>query len=164
MIRPVKTSDCNAILNIYNHYVTDTVISFETRPLTYDEMNERINSIANTYPYLVWENEEDGTIAGYCYAHPWKERAAHAQTLETTIYLAPDNTGSGIGRQLMEALIDECRRAGFETLIACITYGNHASCRLHENLGFTRVSHFHRVGKKFGLSLDVVDYQLNLSE
>lgn len=160
-IRQVTPADSEAILNIYNHYVTDTVISFETEPLTLDEMSRRIESISASYPYFVCENP-DGSIAGYCYVHQWKERAAYSKTLETTIYLSPDSTGSGIGHELMETLIDACRAAGFETLIACITYGNHASCRLHEKLGFTRVSHFHRVGRKFGLSLDVVDYQLTL--
>lgn len=160
-IRPVTPADHEAILNIYNHYVTDTIISFETEPLTLSEMSRRINDISSKYPYFVCE-ASDGSIAGYCYAHQWKERAAYSNTLETTIYLSPHHTGSGIGRELMETLIDSCRKSGFETLIACITYGNHASCRLHENLGFTKASHFHRVGKKFGLSLDVVDYQLIL--
>lgn len=161
-IRPVGPSDHEAILTIYNHYVTDTVISFETSPLTLEEMSRRIDTISSSYPYFVCENQDDGSIAGYCYAHQWKERAAYSKTLETTIYLSPDYTGSGIGKELMEALIKACRAAGFETLIACITYGNHASCRLHEKLGFSKVSHFHRVGKKFGFTLDVIDYQLIL--
>ena len=161
IIRPVGPSDHEAILTIYNHYVTDTVISFETSPLTLEEMSRRIDTISSSYPYFVCENH-DGSIAGYCYAHQWKERAAYSKTLETTIYLSPDHTGSGIGKELMETLIEACRAAGFETLIACITYGNHASCRLHEKLGFSKVSHFHRVGKKFGCTLDVIDYQLIL--
>ena len=47
-------------------------------------------------------------------------------------------------------------------LIACITANNHASCRLHEALGFKKVSHFERVGYKLGQYLDVVDYELLL--
>lgn len=62
----------------------------------------------------------------------------------------------------MERLIEACREAGFGSLIACITYGNEASCRMHERLGFRRVSHFKAVGCKFGRTLDVVDYQLLL--
>ena len=120
IIRPVGPSDHEAILTIYNHYVTDTVISFETSPLTLEEMSRRIDTISSSYPYFVCENH-DGSIAGYCYAHQWKERAAYSKTLETTIYLSPDHTGSGIGKELMETLIEACRAAGFETLIACIT-------------------------------------------
>ncbi len=162
-IRPVSAADCKAITDIYNHYITRTVISFETRTLTADEMAERIRTISSGHPYLV-SVSPDGEIEGYCYAHPWKERAAYAGTLESTVYLHPDRTGTGTGARLMEALIDECRARGVDNLIACITYGNHASCRMHERLGFKKVSHFHRVGHKFGLTLDVVDYQLSLTQ
>lgn len=161
-IRPVSLTDCEAITDIYNHYITRTVISFETEALTPEEMAERIRHISSRYPYFVSVSPE-GEIEGYCYAHPWKERAAYAGTLESTVYLHPDRTGAGTGAELMKVLIKECRDRGVDNLIACITYGNHASCRMHERLGFRKVSHFRRVGRKFGLSLDVVDYQLSLN-
>ena len=72
---------------------------------------------------------------GYCYAHAWKEKAAYKYTLETTVYLSPRYKGKGIGRQLMERLIEECRAGGYHALIACITEGNEASCSLHEKAG-----------------------------
>lgn len=50
----------------------------------------------------------------------------------------------------------------FMTLIACITEGNNSSFILHEKLGFERVSHFKKVGMKFGKYLDVIDYELIL--
>ncbi|MCM1355954.1 MAG: GNAT family N-acetyltransferase [Staphylococcus sp.] len=161
-IRPVCPKDLPAITAIYNHYVTTTAISFETEPVSLEAMTARIEEFARSYPCLVCETE--GRIAGYCYAHAWKTRAAYAGTLETTIYLHRDFFGRGIGRALMERLIDECRRAGFDSLIACITYGNEASCRLHEKLGFKKVSHFKGVGRKFDRILDVVDMQLLLHE
>ena len=99
-------------------------------------------------------------VVGYCYAHAWKEKAAYKYTLETTVYLSPGYKGKGIGRQLMERLIEECRVGGYHALIACITEGNEASCSLHEKLGFRKVSHFEKVGLKFGRWLDVVDYEL----
>lgn len=71
-----------------------------------------------------------------------------------------DTRARGIGRQLMERLIEECRAGGYHALIACITEGNEASYSLHEKLGFRKVSHFEKVGLKFGRWLDVVDYEL----
>lgn len=160
MIRHVRLSDAKAIANIYNIYVEESVISFEVEPLTEAAMRERIDAIASEFPYLVWE--EQGTILGYCYAHPWKERAAYGRTLETTIYLAPDAKGSGIGTKLMRRLIDECRSVGYRALIACITADNEESVCFHQRLGFQKVSHFKSVGMKFGRWLDVVDYELLL--
>lgn len=159
-IRPVRSDDAEAIVTIYNRYIAETTISFETEQLTTEAMQQRIESIAARHPYLVYERE--GHILGYCYAHPWKERAAYAQTLETTVYLSPDALQQGIGTALMQQLIAKSRQQGVHVLVACITADNNASIHLHERLGFRLVSSFQEVGRKFGQWLDVVDMQLTL--
>lgn len=160
MIRNATIDDADAIARIYNKYVEDSVISFETETVSDEEMRRRVSEISSNYPFLVYEH--DGCVVGYCYAHQWKERAAYARTLETTIYLDNAYCHQGIGRKLMVALIDRCRQAGVCVLIACITGGNNQSIALHERLGFKKVSHFYNVGCKLGLVLDVVDYELEL--
>ena len=159
MIREVTEKDAAQIAEIYNHYILHSTASFEVVAVSVAEMEGRIASLRD-FPYYVWE--EEGRLLGYCYAHPWKPRAAYSPTLETTIYLRPEATGRGIGLQLMERLIPECRRRGYRVLIADITAENTASRAFHESLGFRQISHFERVGQKFGRSLDVVDYQLDL--
>lgn len=161
MIRKVRTNDVAAITTIYNGYIQNSTATFETEPITEEEMKQRIESISPHFPYLV--DEENGVITGYCYAHPWKARTAYQYTLETTVYLAPEFIGKGIGRLLMERLIEESRSSGFRALIACITAENESSCSFHERLGFEKVSHFVKVGEKFGRWLDVVDYELLLN-
>lgn len=160
MIRKATIADADAIARIYNKYVEDSVISFETEAVSDEEMRRRVCEISSSYPFLVYE--QDGCVVGYCYAHQWKERAAYSRTLETTIYLDNAFCHQGIGRKLMEALIDRCREAGVGVLIACITGGNDRSIALHERLGFKKVSHFYNVGCKLGSILDVVDYELEL--
>ena len=162
MIRRVTPADAPAIADIYNHYVVNTVVSFETEPVTVEAMRRRIGSLSADYPYFVCE--EEGVIAGYCYAHAWKERAAYAHTFETTVYLSPQCRGCGVGRRLMERLIAECRLCGCHALIACITACNTASRAFHERLGFRQVSLFRSVGFKHGSLLDVADYELLLIE
>ncbi len=161
MIRRVTPQDTAAITGIYNEYIAHTVISFETEPLSETEMQRRIGQISAAFPYFVYEIDDE--VAGYCYAHEWKERAAYRHTLETTVYLSPRHTGKGIGLALMQRLIDECRNRGYHALIACITGNNEASKALHAKLGFTQVSHFKAVGYKLGQWLDVVDYELLLT-
>ncbi len=159
-IRKVLADDAGQITEIYNYYILNTTVSFETEPISTDNMQSRITKISSDFPYFVAES--DGKIAGYCYAHTWKERAAYSHTWETTIYLAPESKGRGTGSQLMEKLIGECRRQGCHVLIACITAENVESCRFHERLSFKKVSHFEQVGQKFGRWLDVADYELIL--
>ena len=160
MIREVRPDDAAQIAGIYNRYILETTISFETQPLSAEDMRKRIEEISSYFPYLVAEN--NGKLIGYCYAHPWKERAAYCKTLETTIYLASEAKGRGLGTRLMTQLIKECRNRGYHALIACITAENEESCQFHERLGFKKVSHFEQVGQKFGRWLDVADYELIL--
>ena len=161
IIRPIDPiKDANEIADIYAWYVDHSTATFELRAPTSEDMASRLQSIALKYPAFVCE--EEGLIAGYCYAHLWKAFAAYSQTLETTIYLRPGTEGKGIGRVRMERLIAACREQGISSLIACITAENEGSRRFHESLGFRQVSDFKAVGRKFGRDLSVTDYQLML--
>lgn len=159
-IRPVRAQDAGAIAEIYNEYIRNSTATFETEPLTAAEMRTRIAGIARAFPYFVYE--EEGRVLGYCYAHPWRSRAAYCHTLETTIYLAPAQGGRGIGTRLMRTLLAACREAGCHVLIACITRENQSSRAFHQKMGFRRVSHFEEVGRKFNRWLDIEDYELRL--
>ena len=161
IIRPIDPiKDANEIAGIYAWYVDHSTATFELRAATAEEMARRLQTIAMEYPAFVCE--EEGQIAGYCYAHLWKAFAAYSQTLETTIYLRPGTEGKGIGRTLMERLIAACREQGISSLIACITAENKGSRHFHESLGFRQVSDFKAVGRKFGRDLSGTDSQLML--
>ena len=159
--RKIEEQDIPQITELYNWYIVNGVESFETEPLTVDEMRRRVEEISARFPYYVAVDEE-GRVEGYCYAHPWKERAAYSNTLETTIYLDPHAKRRGTGTALMNLLVNDCRRLGFKALIACITHENAGSRRLHQKLGFRQVSLFKEVGWKFGRWLDVSDWELLL--
>lgn len=161
MIRKVIPSvDATAITNIYNKYVSETTVSFETEPLSVAQMQNRIEEIARQYPYFV--SEEGGVVQGYAYVHKWKERAAYSKTVEGTIYLNSDVRHEGIGTELAKKIISTCRELGFRAIIACITEENHESLEFHKKMGFVEVSHFLKVGEKFGRLLDVIDMELQL--
>lgn len=159
-IRAAAPQDVPQITYIYNEYILHSTATFETEPLSEAQMARRLSEISAAFPYLVYEQE--GRVWGYCYAHPWKERAAYCHTYETTIYLHPQAQGRGIGRRLMQVLIEACRQRDCHALVACITEENEASCKFHERIGFHRVSHFGQVGRKFGRWLDIADYELLL--
>jgi L-amino acid N-acyltransferase YncA len=118
MIREVQIKDVDAITDIYNYYVLNTSISFETESVTKDEMKRRISEISSKFPYLVYE--ENGNLIGYCYVHLWKTRAAYSHTVETTIYISNEFQHKGIGRQLMATLIEECKKKEFNPLAELI--------------------------------------------
>lgn len=160
IFRPFQLTDVPDITGIYNDYILHSTATFDTEPVTPDEMQQRMLSIAVSFPFIVCEL--GGKAIAYCYAHPWKEKAAYGRTLETTVYVASAFTGQGIGRQLMTRLIDQCRTQGYHALIACITSENKGSEKLHRKLGFRKVSQFEQVGRKFDRWLGVTDYELLL--
>jgi Sortase and related acyltransferases len=161
MIRKVKPDDACDIALIYNYYVENSTITFETCPVTVEEMAGRIADISDKYPFFVYE--ESGMVVGYCYASLWKKRVAYSKTVESTIYIVNNCQGRGIGRALMNKLIDELREKSFHAVIACVTIPNPSSVKLHEVLGFKQVSKFKEVGYKLGKWLDVGDWELLLN-
>lgn len=98
MIRPATPSDAAALAAIYNPYVTGTIVSFETDPVSADAMASRIQRIQEAYPWYV--SEEDGAILGYAYASQWKSRSAYQLSVETTVYVAADQHRRGVGVSL----------------------------------------------------------------
>lgn len=162
-IRKVELSDTAAICDIYNYYIENTAVSFETVAVKETEMKERITNIINWgFPYNVIE--VNGRIAGYYYISKWKERCAYSSTKEVTIYLDKDMTGKGLGSLLYEHLFKSIDRKSTHVLMAGICIPNEGSVKLHEKFGFRQVAHMKEVGWKFEKWQDVGYWELILSE
>lgn len=160
-IRPARDGDAAALARIYNHYVADTCVTFETEPVAATEMTRRVaDTVGDGLPWLVVCRA--GEVAGYAYASKWKGRCAYRYTAEVTVYLDPAMTGQGIGRPLYAALVEDIRARGMHAAIGGIALPNDASIRLHERLGFRKVAHFEQVGFKQGRWIDVGYWQLLL--
>ena len=153
MIRSATPSDAEAIVAIYNPFVTGTIITFETVPVPAEVMAERIRSVTAAYPWLV--REEGGEILGYAYASRWKDREAYRFAVETTVYVAPEHARKGVGASLYQALIPELRRRGFHSALGGIALPNDASVALHERCGFRPAGQLPQVGWKLGRWVDV---------
>lgn len=157
MIRTAEGSDAEAIAAIYNHYIENTVITFEETPVSAEALAGRIEAVKRlNLPWLVIE--DNSAIVGYAYATRWKERIAYRHSAEVTIYLAPDRTSRGLGTQLYRALFDAIR-ADIHVLVGVITLPNPASVTIHEKFGMEKVAHFKEVGYKFDRWLDVGCWQ-----
>ncbi|MEZ0471322.1 arsinothricin resistance N-acetyltransferase ArsN1 family B [Luteimonas salinilitoris] len=158
VIRPAAPGDADAIARIYNHYVADTCVTFETEEVFAAEMAQRItDTLEMPLPWLV--AEADGAIAGYAYAAKWKGRCAYRYSVETTVYLDPMCTGRGLGLPLYAALIDAVKTLGMRAAIGGIALPNAPSITLHERLGFRKVGHFEQVGFKQDRWIDVGYWQ-----
>jgi phosphinothricin acetyltransferase len=155
-IRPAKAGDIAAITRIYADAVRHGTASFETESPAEAEMAGRQEKLfAGGYPYLVAES--DGTVAGYAYAGPYRDRPAYNWCVEDSIYIAREFHRRGIGRALLVRLIAECEAAGFRQMIGVIgDTANTASVAVHASTGFTLIGTFRSIGFKHGRWLDTV--------
>jgi phosphinothricin acetyltransferase len=160
MIRICRGSDASGIAEIYNHYVRDTVVTFEEAPVDAAEMARRIEDVTARFPWLVWE--EAGAVTGYAYATTWKTRSAYRYSVESTVYVAQGHERRGIGSALYAAVLAELRARDIHCVIGGITLPNAASVALHERLGFVKVGVFPEVGFKLGRWADVGYWVLTL--
>lgn len=164
LIRPSKAADLAAIAEIYGYHVLNGLASFELLAPSKDEIGKRrADVIGNSFPFLV--AEFDGRVVGYAYASLYRARPAYRHTLENSVYIHKDFTGRGIGRALLDALIEACERAGCRQLIAVIgDSANKGSIRLHAACGFRRTGTLKAVGFKFGRWVDSVLMQRDIGE
>lgn len=146
---------------IYGPIVRDTAISFELEPPSPAAMARRIEETTRQFPWLVALGE-GGEVIGYAYGHAWRERAAYAWVVETSVYVAAGHRGRGAGSRLYRVLVEILRRQGYRQAVAGITLPNPASEGLHESVGFRPVGRYARVGWKLGAWHDVGWWQLDI--
>lgn len=158
IIREVKPEDAAQLAEIYNYYIINTHVTFETEPLSAEEMNERIAEVIEKYPYLV--AEEDGEILGFAYAARFKLRQAYEHTAEVSVYVKNDAKKKGVGTSLYFDLFEQLTETNVHAMVAGIALPNDPSIGFHERLGFKKVAQFNEVGYKLGRWIDVGYWQM----
>ncbi|WP_374631695.1 N-acetyltransferase family protein [Ferrovibrio sp.] len=160
-LRAAQLSDLPQIQEIYAHHVATGLASFEESPPDLAEMTRRFETLmAAGYPYLVAEvngPEADSRVEGYAYAGAYRARPAYRFSVENSIYVRADGTRRGLGKRLLEALIDECAKRGYRQMVAVIgDSANHASIGVHAACGFEMIGTLPSIGFKFGRWVDSV--------
>ncbi len=164
VIRDATCLDATAIAAIYAHHVLHGLGTFEEIPPDAEEMRIRLEGVlASGLPYLV--AEISGRVAGFAYASRFRPRSAYRFSAEDTIYIDPRHTGRGLGRALLQAVLDRCERVGVRQMVACIGDSeNHASIGLHRALGYRMAGVIPSIGFKHGRWVDIAFMWRSLGE
>ncbi|WNI31294.1 N-acetyltransferase family protein [Streptomyces sp. ITFR-6] len=154
-VRPGTEGDLEAVTDIYNHYVRETALTFDTAPFTPGQR-------------LPWLRDASGAggptprILGYATSSAFRPKAAYSTSVEVSVYCAPGAAGRGIGTLLYTALFEALADEDLHRAYAGITQPNEASVRLHDRFDFRHLGTYAEVGRKFGRYWDVAWYEKHL--
>jgi len=152
-IRRATLTDLRAITGIYNEAILTTSATFDTQPKTDEEQRVWFHSHGSKCPIVVAELED--VVVGWASLSEWADRCAYSDTAEISMYVKEEFRGRGIGRKLLEAIVQAGDKVGLHTVIARINTGNDVSVHLHRSVGFEQIGIMREVGRKFGKLLDI---------
>jgi L-amino acid N-acyltransferase YncA len=160
-VRLAAPADAEAIRAIYNAEVIGGTATFDLVPRSGAEQVTWLGEHRGPYPAVV-ALDDRGAVLGFGSLSAYRDRPAYATTVENSVYVDAGRRGSGVGRALLNELIDLADQHGFHSMIARVGGGNQASIALHLACGFEMVGVEREVGRKFNRWLDVSVLQLLL--
>lgn len=153
-IRPASLSDAAAIAAIYNEGIVDRVATLETETRTPEERAEWLRGRSERHPVFVAEDE--GEVVGWASINAFNPRKAYDAVGDFSVYVARSRRGKGIGRALVQRLIDEAPALGYHKLVLAALASNQAGTRLYERCGFHHVGIYREQGMLDGRWVDVL--------
>lgn len=163
VIREATEADLGQIVEIYNYYVQNSVVTFDLENLTMADWQQKFEWLKSLELPFVVAISPGGQTLGFAYVAPWRQKAAYRRTVEDSIYLRPAAIGKRVGTRLLEELITKSKAAGVKEIVAVISdKGAESSIALHERFGFKHQGHLGKVGFKFGRWLGTVLMQKSL--
>ncbi|MBN7815048.1 GNAT family N-acetyltransferase [Algoriphagus pacificus] len=161
IIRPAIADDIPAILEINNFEILNTTVNYDYEPKSLEfQTNWFYDKKAAGFPILV--AEEENQLLGFATYGTFRPKPAYQFTVEHSVYISQGHRGKGIGKQLMNQLIELAKIKGYHTMVGGIDSSNLGSISFHKQLGFTEVGRFREVGRKFDRWLDLIFVQLQI--
>ena len=152
-----KENELKIMLDIYNHYIVNSTATFDWDKITLEEFKNRIFMNNNKYKtFLIYINNE---LIGFCFLTRFREKIAYDKTVELGLYLKPQFTGKGYGKEIVRYMENIARLNQFETIIVSISGENVASLKLFRKLKYEQCSHYKGIAMKFGRKIDIIDFQ-----
>jgi phosphinothricin acetyltransferase len=160
-IRPYKTEDLQAIVEIINFNILNSTALYDYHPRTLEQQQAIFeDKLKKGFPIIV--ATMDNRIVGFGYYSEFRFREAYRFTVEHSVYVANDYYGKGIGKQLLSELISLAKKQKLHTMVAVIDSENQSSVVFHEQFGFATVGIIKESGYKFDRWLHSVIMQLLL--
>ncbi|MEN8390966.1 N-acetyltransferase family protein [Acinetobacter indicus] len=162
-LRPATEHDLAAIQAIYNPEVLQHVNTWNEQPFDLAHFQHWFQQLQKqNFPLLVAEHLDTGQIAGYADYSTFRSISGFKHTVEHSVFIDRQFSRQGLGKQLMQALIQHAQAHQVHVMVAAIDHDNSGSIALHQQLGFQHCGYMPQVGRKFGQWRDLVLMQLIL--
>jgi len=164
VIRHAQNDDLESLTQIYNHYVRNSIATFDTIPFAPEARRQWLTLHAEGSPHQLWVAEQRGALLGYASSSRFRPKPAYDSSVETSVYLHPDHLGKGLGLELYEHLFAALAPFALHRAYAGIAQPNPASVALHRAVGFELAGTFTEAGNKFGGFHDVQWFEKDLQQ
>jgi L-amino acid N-acyltransferase YncA/phosphoglycolate phosphatase-like HAD superfamily hydrolase len=155
-VRPGRRTDLPALTELYNHYVLETVATFDVEPWTVEARGPWFDHYSEVGRHRLLVAVDGDSLLGYATSSMFRGRVAYQPSVETSVYLDPAATGRGVGSMLYQRLFTDLQTEDVHRAFAGIAQPNPASVALHRRFGFTQIGTFDEVGRKNGRWWDVL--------
>jgi len=159
IIRPATGSDLPLLTEIYNHYIINTNIAFDTDEMSVADYKPWFDKYSDSGPYRLFIAELEGKVIGSAGSRQYRDHPAFIETVEFGIYLRPEARGKGVGRKLYGALFDAIKDEKVHLVVAGVALPNPASVALHKAMGFAEVGVFDQYAQKNGQYISSMWFQ-----
>ena len=153
-IRPATEADADAICTIYNQGITDRVATLDTALRTPAERRSWLADRGARQPVIV--AEAGGAVVGWASLNRFNPRDAYDHVADFSVYVERAWRGKGVGRLLLERLIELARSIGYHKMALAALAHNKAGFALYSSAGFTRVGIYREHGQLDGRWVDVL--------
>lgn len=162
IVRPGVPGDAEGVNAVYNPYIRDTTLTFETVEHTLEDRLAWFAARAGDPRRPVVVADIDGAVAGFASASAFDPRGAYETSVKTSVFLADAARGRGLGAALYGALFEALAGADVHRAYGLVTAPNPASAALHRRFGFVQVATLNEAGRKFGRFHDVMWFEKRL--
>lgn len=150
IIRPADTTDLDSLHSLRNHYIAHSYATFDEDLMSKEAVNAWMGLFSRSGPHRLYVAADSGQLLGFAGSQSYRHHPAFRKTIETSIYVAPEALGRGVGSALYEALFKELSGEDLHCAVVGIALPNEASVRLHLKAGFTEVGTFAEYALKHG--------------
>ena len=153
-VRAAREDDAAAICDIYNQGIEDRIATLETELRTPEERRQWMTARGPRHPVIV--AEVDGAVAGWGSLNRYNPRPAYDHVADFSVYVERRWRGRGVGRRLLERLIELAREIGYHKMMLSAFPWNESGVALYERMGFTSVGICREMGVLDGRWVDTI--------